>query len=689
MFFDANEDLASLAPGEAARGGFLGPLESLSMARETFMRTEGVYSLEHFFLEREAAMLEELREQGHTNFQTLQQVLQTVDFERVQQKRLSKGLRARTDADILGFVQDFPSTPRQIVSVIDSLQGEGFSSPEMREGLKRYNQQFARLEGAHPARGMARRLLDDTLGEAGRIFAEDEETALTTLGQVGYFFGSALGAADPRTDPFTFFSLPFGGAGKTAAGRIVSEGLVQAGIETGLQVGGAQDVRRELGLPTGFGPGVQQVAMAGVFGGVFQGLGEGAFAVGRKLRPGIRETPDAPTPDAPAARAPEVLQLEDLRGITDIENPYGTSGLAGRRAAIDAARVQADLDSFEGLTPLGLRSTLPDTASTLRGSTALTGTTGDLDVRFQASLGNETGVRALVARVDPELSRKWETLIGRRAELRAAAERTAAARGPAEEDAAGLNDRRVSELSERVHTLLESLEKATKKAQRQKIRRALDSKRAQLQDALSIREEILARKGPPPTDVEARIRQRLLEVDGALRDLAPAYTRAVAAGRGDMNLAGAAPKFEEIISAHARNASADELLQSALAARNKARQELQELMRPVQETPARGSPPVRAEPEPRALEEIAESADELQAEAEVDLAAIKAQLIDGTTETVNIDGHEIRLDGEKFDVPIDDEGNTRKMTAREMLEDIDAEDEFAGAFTVCRVSGTA
>ncbi len=131
--------------------------------------------------------------------------------------------------------------------------------------------------------------LPDTIEEYERRWRKDEAGRIAGLqdtmarGNAAAGFIGAMGGA--MTDPVNLYSLPLGGFGKTLGQRLLTEGLVNAGIEAAM-LPTAQRNRRELGLPDlTAGEAALNIAAAGV--------GAAALRGGIELAPGAVRAIDA------------------------------------------------------------------------------------------------------------------------------------------------------------------------------------------------------------------------------------------------------------------------------------------------------------------------------------------------------------------------------------------------------------
>lgn len=120
-------------------------------------------------------------------------------------------------------------------------------------------------------------------------------------GVLGVSAGFAGGLTKAMEDPVNIATLPFGGAGRTAAMRILSEAALNAGIEV-LQLPSVRENRKALGEQLTAAEAAQNVIYAAVGGAAFQGGVEGVAA-------GVRTLVDRWTPiETKMARALEAAE---------------------------------------------------------------------------------------------------------------------------------------------------------------------------------------------------------------------------------------------------------------------------------------------------------------------------------------------------------------------------------------------
>lgn len=164
------------------------------------------------------------------------------------------------------------------------------------------------------------------------------------LAGTGEFLGRMGGAI--AGEPLNLATLPFGGVGRQAAMRIVTEGLVQAGIALP-ELPGKAMVHEFDRRPYDAGDMALDVALAGAGGVLFRGAGEAAGVGFRAARPYV-----AP----PAARAADwfrAMVRRESGGKADAVSPKGALGVAqvmpdtARETLRKMGRPEADLSDAE------------------------------------------------------------------------------------------------------------------------------------------------------------------------------------------------------------------------------------------------------------------------------------------------------------------------------------------------------
>lgn len=110
----------------------------------------------------------------------------------------------------------------------------------------------------------------------------DQDTLARGQGAASVAAQFVGGMAGSFADPINVYTLPLGGGGKTIAMRILSEGLVNAGVEA-LQAADNRQAHARLGEEYGLRDAAMDVAMAGAGAAVIRGGMEGGAVGARKL----------------------------------------------------------------------------------------------------------------------------------------------------------------------------------------------------------------------------------------------------------------------------------------------------------------------------------------------------------------------------------------------------------------------
>lgn len=111
----------------------------------------------------------------------------------------------------------------------------------------------------------------------------DQDTLARGTGAGSVVASFAGGMAGSFADEVNVYTLPIGGGGRTAAMRILSEGLVNAGVEGAQALGPNPQAYANMGEEYGATEAVQDIALAGAGGMAFRGAIELAPAGGRAI----------------------------------------------------------------------------------------------------------------------------------------------------------------------------------------------------------------------------------------------------------------------------------------------------------------------------------------------------------------------------------------------------------------------
>lgn len=283
------------------------------------------------------------------------------------------------------------------------LGGEDPGSPDLSSVVAERNERLRELGRKYPSAGIKTydELFADVRADAAAAEERAERTPLSFGGFLGDFLGGAAGSMRPSTDPLNFATIGVGGAGKSVATRIGTEGGAQGAIETINQFTGVQENRQLLGLNYGLSQAAMQIGMTAAGGAALRATGEAAAAGVRRWfnstsadpapRPEVIETSDAlPAPgrrerleapdqvpllEAPRHRlpgpatsraAPEAPRVDFGRYISEetYRQVRGADSRLGRKRVVDDIAAVADqLDDFEGPIPANVRPSVDTSAA--------------------------------------------------------------------------------------------------------------------------------------------------------------------------------------------------------------------------------------------------------------------------------------------------------------------------------------
>lgn len=505
MLFDENADNATISPSRAATGPRAGFLRAFETSFNAQTRGAAVFGIQDAMRNREDAQRRALRAAGVENIPSISQ-------------QSDDPLRAFTD-----FGQDY----------IDSAKFyENGGDPKIGVRLREYDKRVEALRQQYPD------LKLETSIEMWRsVKAEaqkyEERAAFDRKdfgGVVGEFVGGAVGALNPNTDPLNFATLPVGGPGKTAVGRIAVQGGAQGITETINQLTGVQEQRRLLGLDYGLADATQRVAGAVIGGAAVQGAGEVLAAGLRRVFPNrVRDpVPDVPldppaprvepaplgvVPDEPAAVA--ATYQARPQAYYDFMDAVNANVLAGTRAGkarfrTDVEFADAQLRAWDGPTPIDL-APRTDTADV----NAITDFSRIVNLDEKGARGD---LDAAARRVDPETMGRYDALADEKRALRERIDMFRDVRDDVGQDAT------VADLNDKIGELDARIARASAKNRKRlgKEREALVAERDAARQAFLTSD----------TPAMAAVRERLVKVDEKMRDLAELVGRAYAHARG-------------------------------------------------------------------------------------------------------------------------------------------------------------
>lgn len=521
FFGEANEDSYSVAPDAAATGPLVGFFESWKVAVDAQMRASSQFGIEYFMHELDDAQARAMQDAGVENPPRLNFALEGV------QDRGEDDPFLRTED---GRTFDSASQIRfsGYMDVARQYANGGMSEAQLAR-LREYDAQIAKLRDGNPnlklmtSQEMFERVRSDAQAAEARLDGDRRSWG----GAFGGFFGGALASLHPETDPFNFFTLGVGGAGKTALTRIGAQVGAQGMIEAVNQVTGVQESREILGLSHGFADAAGRVAGTAVGAGALQGVGEVAGMAARRW---FRNTPTDRAPE-PTALAPErgplalpkpeqfreeaqSIRLEaDGRAYTDLlaeQSPLSGIRVAAPRIATDIADMTRQLEAWDSAPPATLSArTANAVMPERRQPTNVAGMRAALDNNRLYQMAKEA---------DPQTFRQYERLLERRNTYRRWIEELNTQRDADVQAAMDGIERKLHSLDARLRTTQGKNNKA-------KIKQEIKAVQAD-------REALLKASEARETPDTARVRRELMRNDEKMRDIAPLVGRAYSRARG-------------------------------------------------------------------------------------------------------------------------------------------------------------
>lgn len=510
-------------------------------------------------------------------------------------------------------------------------------------------------------------------------------SATTIGGDIGEFIGSAVGGLDPRSDPLNFFTLPFGGAGKSVVTRVATQAGGQAAVEAINQLTGVQEERRLLGLDHGFGNAAMQVAGAAAGAAGIQLFGEGVAALGKRWFRNVPNDPAPPAPEVPRVEPPKAKEdveaarlIEQPEAVTDAlaaSSPLSRNRIGELRAREDIDHVATALDDWHGPAPLDIRPP--------RTETAVGATMGEMRpvISGMAEATDRAGVDALAREIDPETFRIYDELATQRDTFRRWLDEL---RGPQQAEA----ERRTADLTAEIDRLTARLEGAN-----QRMTKKYEARIAELDTQ---RQAVMREVTAYDTPDMAKVRSELMRVDVQMRDLAPVVTRAYDHARGQW--ASEAPQREAVLQMIREG-------RRSLPEPPQAAEALADGMDAPAPRPAVQGPPTLQDRVPvlRQRPEVVEAARPGDDAADLALrvletnakeagdslartrALIDKMLSEADAAELKLDGYEtpLHLDNDTIEVPLRDGEGSRTMTLRQALEDLKNDDLELQAVTTC------
>lgn len=511
-------------------------------------------------------------------------------------------------------------------------------------------------------------------------------------GKVGWVVGGMAADMNPEVNPLSFWTMQMGGAGKNIAQRMATQGFAQGGVQAVEEVTGVRANKSLLGEQSTTQDSLMRVGAAALGGAGLQGVTEAGVALvkgaARKWfvhterdpapsppKQDIYRTPTAQEPQRQVSLTAEVEQRIEQA----VKDTAGTSRANMRGAQADFAHVARNLESWTGPMPWEVS---PPTTSRIP---------SEFDIetpRVSAPRPGES-VDDIARRVDPDTFKIFDKLAAERQGFR---DLIAQAQENAANSADAIKAQRFIAGREQLQPLRDELkfvEDKIAKANRRKAK-IYEGRRQELLAQITEGEAKLL--GADPATV-AQYRDRLMKTDEAMRDLAPAVSRAYARAQGKWNVYEAQRAEIDAMAMRGESRVPDnfnsliddaEKITSAAPERPTVRDAVPEL----------NGPDVKRGPNETALDVIQRKLDEEDKDIQARMDEAKAaapKLIEakGEEAVIEVEGipRPLKLDDEiRFE---NDDGSITVTSARQMLKDMQEDNDVLEALTVCSVAKTS
>lgn len=653
---DSNPDAYSLSPDTVATGPLVGFFESWSASVDAQMRTSSQFGIEYFMHELDWQQTRALLDAGVSSPPQLMLSLEDREAGEGSAGDFSVAQMLREDS---GYYEDFiPNRSGEYMQVARRYAGDE-TSPEFEKRLRDYDAQIAKLREQHPDLELrsSREMFEQVRKDAAAAEQREQTDRRTWGGAVGGFLGGAVASMHPGTDPFNFYTMAAGGAGKTAAQRIFSQVGAQGAIETVNQVTGVQEGRQLLGLSHGLSDAAQRVAATALGAGVLQGAGEAVFAGARRW---FRNTETDPAPplalaERPAEPLPQITPdnlIEEARLARIEQDPRAYSDMlaaqaplsgvkAGRpRSVVDLADASAQLEDWAGAAPAAVR---PRTSSATY----------------------PTSPPRTAQEVDPPVFVRYDRNVERRNELRAQIEADVEGRDAEVHKAMGAVDARIHALEARLRATQGGGDAA-------ELRKEVSEARKDRGALLRVSES----KEAPEV---ASARRRIAKLDDKAADIVPLIGRARARARGRWGVS--ADDLDDVWGAYREGRTGPDTPAGEALEGREAMLALTDRAPVLQ---GAGNVEPAATSAETAQRIIAENTKTIDAALEGYRTQVK-KLVDVSEEgKLKVDGreYEFDIDRDKLFVPNEDGNGGKEVTLREYLaENKRVEDELEGVST--------
>lgn len=670
FFNEANEDAFSVVPEAAATGPLVGFLESFSVGYQQQVRASAMYGIENEMFKLDDSQVRAMKRAGIEDAPSLS----PDDTPYFNDPTTGLSPQAGAYLDVARFYADG-------------------GDPSFADKLTEYDKRIGELQTKYPDLKLktSREMFDNVRAAAQEYENRSYNDRRTLGGSVGSFFGGAIGALNPNSDPINFLSTPIGGIGKSVITRVAGQGAAQGFVEGLNQITGVQEQRRLLGLDYGFGDAVARVGGAIVGGAALQAVGEGVVFGARRF---FRSTPNdpAPLPDSIERAAlpdtsgipPQVIPADENLAAARLTrepetytdylqeaSPFSNSRLGRARTVLDVDYMESRLNEWTAEAPAMLK---PKT------DTMITLPTRDFIAPDFARFAEKSQVDELARRVDPDTFRIYDSLAERKQIYKGRIEEVGNAENQALQTQIDAIDAKMYDLA------MKAEQTGGKRAA--KLRndiKKLDGEKAKLVDEQAKTE----------TPEVARFRRLMMQEDEKMRELAPLVSRAYARAQQNWTNTDADRKALYSMMRDGRQTLpvADEQLNRVVVQVEQALEDRAPILRSADKVRDKVGPDADAADVAAAI--VADNMKVLDEALETYASSID-QLIDAKISeefdgTINVPGQDYRLhlDNDTIVVPNADGTGSREITIRQLLEETKANDHELEAVSTCSLRKTS
>lgn len=507
---------------------------------------------------------------------------------------------------------------------------EGGDSTFDKDMVKKHEERIKELQAQYPDAGFKtiQEMLTSAETTAKQYALTSANQRRSFAGEVAAFAGGVASQVNPKYNFWNFATLPAGGFGKSIVGRIATEASVQAGIEGVNEfVLGNRETRARIGLDSDLQSSLSRVGVAAAGGAVIRGGLEFGSAGLRKLseiRAARREArAETPKPD------PVSEHLSRQEELTAIDPELATTARGSGRIISDQDEILRKVDSWDGPNVDSIKPDMPESNLVI----------------------DQSRIDVIAREVDPETFKVYDALKAKReAALTELAQDRANPEGW------------VQAIAEANDAVVDATEKLGNRKLKPKERRALEAQREQ---AMVKRDELMFSAGrKEDTPRQAELRERAMQYDYKMRDMAPTVSRAYARARGQY---AAEPVVKEAV--------ADMVKQRGSALSDSATRKI----RDAETAPKQN---LFSEPDPKTITAEQKAVQEAIANNEKALESFKAEIA-----KVLEDG-KIKVGDVEVDLNLkvgDPDAGDATLTLRDLLEDAQRAKAKSEAMTSCSI----